>query len=56
MAKIEFITPKVCSACGAHNFKIHGVIYNGDLNYTKLTVKCMKCGTRAEEIETKNME
>ena len=47
---IQFENPRVCENCGAHNFKIHGVIYNGDHNYTKLTIKCMRCGTKAEDI------
>lgn len=54
MATIMFETPTICENCGAHNFKIHGVIYNGDLNYSLVTVKCMRCGTIAENIRKEN--
>jgi ribosomal protein L37E len=55
MVVITFETPVTCSRCGGHNFKIQGVIYNGEMNYTKLSVKCMKCGTPAETIQQPNM-
>lgn len=54
MAEIMFKTPEICSNCGAHNFKISGVIYNGEHNYTKLVIKCMKCGTPSDTIKTTN--
>jgi len=54
MATIMFENPRTCESCGAHNFKIHGVIYNGDLNYSLVTVKCMRCGTIAENIRKEN--
>ena len=54
MATIMFETPRTCESCGAHNFKIHGVIYNGELNYSLVTVKCMRCGKISETIRKEN--
>jgi ribosomal protein L37E len=54
MVVITFETPVTCSRCGGHNFKIQGVIYNGEMNYTKLSVKCMRCGKPAETIQQAN--
>jgi len=50
MARIVFETPALCEDCGGYNFRVVGVIYNGSLNYSKVKVKCMRCGKIVEEI------
>mgnify|MGYP000147265775 CR=1 FL=1 len=54
MATIMFETPRICESCGAYNFKVNGVIYNGELNYSLVKVKCMRCGAIVETIRIEN--
>ncbi len=41
---ITFNKVTECKQCGFQNFRIVGSVYNGDLNYYDLKVKCMRCG------------
>jgi len=41
---VSFKKPQKCDDCGCVNFKVNGVVYNGDISHTHLRVRCMKCG------------
>ena len=49
---IKFPKPTECTRCGFHNFRIVGVVYNGDLNYIDVKVKCMRCGEVRTHLNT----
>ena len=49
---IKFPKPTDCNSCGFHNFRIVGMVYNGDLNYIDVKVKCMRCGEVRTHLNT----
>ncbi len=51
--KITFPHPNECQDCGSFNYRITGVIYNGDKNYYDLKVKCMRCGKIETHLNSK---
>lgn len=54
MNKMMFTIPDTCQKCGAPHFNIVGSIYNAVLNYTRLTVRCMRCGYKQFEKKQPN--